>query len=625
MPKVQSSTKSLYEIMATALPYTIPYNQRPYKWSQNNWETLWRAIFEEEEYSNFFGSVILLEDIIKNKREIQIFDGQQRVTTITILIKALVEALHDEGFHTVAGQLYAYLLMLPNNKERIIVSDNLKEYFKNNIQTQAGDKPEDGNSVYEKDIFKAYKYFYKQNKELLKTIMKKNNGKGEDLYDLFISRLQDIEVVSLTIDDVVLGIEIFESVNSTGEKLDASELVKNILIKYAKIEQMELKIIHDEWTEINDRVVESGFKLVEFLHYYWISKHTYTGKANLFRSMKKEFAGSAKKWINFFKDFKKSSETLHSICVDLNFHSFKSNFEKCNNNPNYSWRYIRHLKALNKVSNKSWIIPVITLLNYEKDLNTVGESYISKNFHKLIEKHFVFSFIHFNIFSFPTRDYTPAMYSLSKAINKTHLEYPAPEESKEKINKIFENHWKGSGSYVKKATLEFMGLKKRFYEGVSKLKYKKNDNDLLKIIFSDIVMNNFEGLKPDESKHTFEHYLPQDSKEWGISIDTSKQHSHKIGNLLYIEANVNQSLQNKPHSKKLQILKDKKDQIDNYSKHFLKTHEEGGISFNFGKINEESLKNSDFENNPSEIDKRTKEIASYMWRNYVLKMNNWVK
>lgn len=630
MPNVQSITESLFETLSSSTPYSIPYSQRPYKWGQDNWDTLWSSIFSTKDFSNFFGTLIFYKNHNFNHSEnpisssisnaTEIFDGQQRITTFTILIKAFLDTIHEAGAVLESGQYSSTFITMPNGKPRLNVSDKIKSFFEDNIQSNPGVKPDESTAknTSEKSILKAYKFF---KYECDKYLQDSCNGVFDKFIVDFLNRLHNIEVVILKIDSIELGIEIFESVNATGESLDASELVKNILIKYAAIDQQDLKTIHIEWSEINDLVAESGFTLKDFLQYYWISKYDYVSKNILFQTMKKKFSGDSKKWLSFFDDFKKTVKTLHNIQVDVNYLSFKKRYVYANPNPSNSYKYINYLTALTRIKNKSWIIPIFTILNYELEINKLGHSFIKDKFEKRIEKHFVFCFVYFNILSNPTRDFTPAMYRLAKQINKIHQENPAPVDSIRLIKLEFEQHFKGANSWVRNSIIKFKDSKNEFIEGVSKLKYDKSNNFLLKIIFADIVEKNFNGPKLDFLKNTFEHYLPQNSLEWKIDDDISKQHYHKVGNLLFIENTVNSSLQNYEHSKKLDILKKNMTKLDLFSKNFIDVHNNGGSDFNFGKIDENHLKKSDFIDNPSEIDKRTKIIAEHMWNNYVINFN----
>lgn len=633
---ISTNDKNLLEMMAGAqTPYSIPYNQRPYKWSQSNWEGLWTSLFSEEDYSRFIGTIILLNELNTSDPKVYVFDGQQRITTLTILIKAAIETVFDKKDEVTAGKMFASLIEINTTGEkRLQVSDNLKQYFENNIQSNPGNKPSQGASKYEKEIFKAYKFFKSECEKYIKEYCSDN---GEEFWKKLRTRLNAIDLVELSIEDMVLGIEIFESVNATGEKLDASELVKNILVRYAPDSAAE---IHATWTDLNDKVDESGFKMVDFMHYYWISKHPYVGKNKLFQTMKSKFSGSELKWNTFFKEFTQSVKTLHNISVNLTSSTFNNRYTQSSANPAIISKVVKYFKSLKLVSNKSWVIPIFTLLNYELKINKIPNpggkphSYISKNFHKLLEKHFVFSFVHFNVLSLPTRDYTPAMYRLAQMINIAHAQHPqAPEESVKKIKKIFEQHYKGSSvptqkkpftwpnNYVSKQIKEWKTSQSKFEGGVNKFKYDPKTNFLLKMVFNEIAVKRFNNNNIDFDNNSFEHYLPQDPSNWGIEEKVAKSHMHKIGNLLWINRTVNSGgLGNKPHKEKLKVLIENESKLDGFSKNFIRIHQSGGAEYNFEKIDEDHLKNSDFNSTPSEIDKRTKLIAEYMFKIYVIDM-----
>ena len=231
----------------------------------------------------------------------------------------------------------------------------------------------------------------------------------------------------------------------------------------------------------------------------------------------------------------------------------------------------------------------------------------------------MFFFLNFNIYSFPANDFFASMYNLSQNINKYHIEFPEdPSESKPRIKKLIKDHFKLSGDgYVYKSVLKFRSFKDEFVEGVAKLKYSTKDNFLLKIIFNDINMKVFGGQKLDYNRNTFEHYLPQNPSEWKINRDIAANHCHKIGNLLFLDKNLNSHLQNFKHKIKLKALKDNPNLTDAFTKEFINVHDLGNPEFDFNKIDENHLKNSDFYDNPSEIDKRTKSIANCLWNIYI--------
>ena len=81
--------------------FEIPFFQRPYVWKEDNWEELWNNIvLNSAEEMPFIGSFILQ---IKDDRGLVnyiVIDGQQRLTTLSILIKAFFNLLMEKQFIT---------------------------------------------------------------------------------------------------------------------------------------------------------------------------------------------------------------------------------------------------------------------------------------------------------------------------------------------------------------------------------------------------------------------------------------------------------------------------------------------------------------------------------------------
>jgi len=619
--KVNSETISIWEVLSSSRAYSIPHNQRPYTWELKHWEGLWNSFFTKSDMSSFLGTIILLEDD-DTTQDILIFDGQQRVTTLAILCKAFIDVLYDSSHIKEAQDIYSYLLADHNKKPRLNVSNNLKDYFKKNIQNSIEEKPlkaEINSTDAEKSVYKAYQYYFKQAKELLS----KHQDDGAKIYDLLKQRLLKIEIVKLSISDVILGIEIFESVNATGKKLDASELAKNILIKHAQLsEHHDIRTVDQEWTEINDRLQSTGFSFIEFMHYFWISKYKYVGKNQLFQSMKETFKDNSEQWLRFFSKLQATSITIENIFSLYSFDNFKLNYPLANSNPKYSSKYLRYLHCLKFVKNKSWIIPLFTLLDYETNLNKRNESFIGKNkFHEILKKHFVFAFLHFNIFSMPTRDFTPAMYKLAKNINKALEDYPQDSmKSNAEVNKALKLHFNGQDSYVRKTTELFKKSKGEFEEGVHKIRHTNDNKYLIHNLYGDIEEQIFEGTFHNEAQHSIEHYMPQESeKSWGISKKLSKSHENRLGNIIVINASLNGELQNKSHNEKMALLRNNKT-LNNFVKSFVKNNDLEEGPYNFGKITEANLETSHPIENPSEIDKRTTEISGFIFDMYISKM-----
>lgn len=81
--------KTLFWFSEDDLTLEVPFFQRPYVWDEENWESLINSISKSSPKTMpFIGSFILQE---KSKGSYWVIDGQQRITTLTLLIKALLD------------------------------------------------------------------------------------------------------------------------------------------------------------------------------------------------------------------------------------------------------------------------------------------------------------------------------------------------------------------------------------------------------------------------------------------------------------------------------------------------------------------------------------------------------
>ena len=93
--KITGKEYSFSKIFSKEFDYYIPTYQRPYAWSQEETETLFDDLYDffiEEKNDNYFlGSIVLIKE--DDKPHSDVIDGQQRLTTLTILISVIASRL----------------------------------------------------------------------------------------------------------------------------------------------------------------------------------------------------------------------------------------------------------------------------------------------------------------------------------------------------------------------------------------------------------------------------------------------------------------------------------------------------------------------------------------------------
>lgn len=242
---MRAKDESLIEILNTdeKTRFVIPFFQRSYVWEKDNWETLYNDI--KQNSNHFLGSIILKESKTK-KYEKNVIDGQQRLTTLTILLKALFDLASEDTkmhrIHSCSVILFGKEIKFENGKERAKYYIRLnhskydREAYKKVIGTAGiidgklsitSMSEDDINSIHYDThhlILNCYKYFYEELKK----------EKEETKYKMLnlLSNSDKHILVSIDLDkDHDDEQTIFDTVNNSGKRLSIADIIKNKLFQ----------------------------------------------------------------------------------------------------------------------------------------------------------------------------------------------------------------------------------------------------------------------------------------------------------------------------------------------------------------------------------------------------------
>ena len=222
----------------------IPYFQRPYVWGEKNWEDLFDNLIDEKQ-SHFLGSIILkrIHTVSGQIERFSVIDGQQRLTTLTILLKAcydnldlseLPEEIVSETNTKLRMMLYYKENELSTKKEVKILHSRLdsKDFISvidgsirdklNKIVLDSEEKKD--LPATESGILKCYKYF---NNRFLN-----NADQAAKIWNLLLSKQQKL-LVKIDLEPDENEQAIFDSVNSSGVRLTCADTIKNALFQKA--------------------------------------------------------------------------------------------------------------------------------------------------------------------------------------------------------------------------------------------------------------------------------------------------------------------------------------------------------------------------------------------------------
>lgn len=274
-------TQSFEEIIDNSKKYVVPKYQRDYSWSNNEdeWELLWEDIISKNDY-HYVGILVLQE----TAKEISIIDGQQRLTTITIIILSalylLSEYAEKEKNGTKKEKIKEQLQILMDKYigkkdedlkyySRISLNIHNKIYFSyicdvlKHKQIDIIERPSDLKT--NENIYKCLKYYYAKIKEKLSTINPSN------IIDFIKKNISEkLIFTAIKVSKHENAYLLFETLNSRLIELTAYDLLKNHLLSRVgkKFEQSMLD-------DLNSVVSDIGkHDITNFIALDWNSRNT---------------------------------------------------------------------------------------------------------------------------------------------------------------------------------------------------------------------------------------------------------------------------------------------------------------------------------------------------------------
>ncbi|GAA8716897.1 hypothetical protein HpDR94a_06460 [Helicobacter pylori] len=225
----------------------IPIYQRVYSWEKGQCKELWDDIIkiggDDKMDGHFIGSILyVLDGFTHSDNALLIIDGQQRLTTITLLLTALRDHWSDKR-----KEIEDHYLINSDKdgdkKFRLILSDSDKDTLLSLIDKDRRKPSEPSSKIMEN--FKLFEEWIRKNTDKLETIFK---------------GLEKLMIVEIALekgkDEPQL---IFESMNSKGMELAQTDLIRNYIIMETEIEKQE-GFYNKYW-----RAMEEDFKQNEKL------------------------------------------------------------------------------------------------------------------------------------------------------------------------------------------------------------------------------------------------------------------------------------------------------------------------------------------------------------------------
>ena len=211
--------------------FTIPRFQRSYSWGAEQCDELWRDILRatRAHRSHFVGTLIYCED----EGGLSVVDGQQRLTTVTLLLAALARHLDETGeqLFGIDGAMIGSTYLLDGSKPKLALSD--ADALTLESVVLGAEMPE---RISTRIVANLANFEEKMHEE------------GFDSMEL-LSGLQSLVVISAELDGRSQAPSVFESFNSKGVPLVTADLVRNFLL-LAENHDEQARLYNKYWAPI---------------------------------------------------------------------------------------------------------------------------------------------------------------------------------------------------------------------------------------------------------------------------------------------------------------------------------------------------------------------------------------
>ena len=510
--------------------FTIPVYQRNYDWQIDNCKKLFydieNVIYKDK--NHFLGTLVYRQIPTANiLQELIIIDGQQRITSILLFIKALYDLTDDEDIREEIKT--SFLKKFKSNPEhpfKLKPIEYDREIFEKLLNYDEFDENSFTSIEKSKNIYKNYYLF----KELIKNSIAHN--KNSATINQFYKAIYKLEIVKILL-DMENPQEIFESLNSTGLDLSNTDLIRNYLLMPLDYEYQE-DLYKKYWHEIEKLIQPDNMEI--FITQYLITKR----KSDSIMQNDKKSRLTMKNLYRSFKEYFERDENLNK-----NQNKIEAFFKDLYRYANFYKHFIFNdntvfakLSALDKKFYELMYLleathsPIILMYLYDKyDRNDINENTFCQ---------FVEILISFTFRARVCRTNLISSQFAGNVINKLE-DIKINDDS---LNDFWNVITFGKGSYAFPKDKQFSNslLNESLYTTIK--------SDGCKYLLYSLELNSGHAKEiPAYDKSSIEHIIPQhlnnDWKKYLQSkndIDIYRQYLHTLGNLTL--TNYNEKLQN---------------------------------------------------------------------------------
>lgn len=555
---MKADTYPLKTIFGKDIRYEVPLYQRPYVWRQEtHWEPLWEDIqtvvqqlIPDGEASrdrqvgpHFLGAVVLDQQRTQagSVERRYVIDGQQRLTTLQLLISAAASVAEKRSLDRSARLLRK---LMENDPDLVLVRDDMFKVWPTNIDRDAFrhamsmteiNAPDDPLNL----IQEAHTYFTQAISEWIAA--PEQSASEDEMFEALTAAMRDqVQIVVIDLEERDNAQVIFETLNARGTPLLAIDLVKNVMFLRIEESGHDLADLYkSNWRqfekaywreEIRQGRLSRARAEIFLMHWLTLKSREETAAHHLFSSFKSLLKGIA---------VSRTADLLREFSSDGRI--FAGFDDQAMGTPEH--RFFLNLRALDTTT----VFPLLLFLFRQPDetLNTQERRLALAALESWLVRRM--------LCGLTTKNYNRFVLELLQAVDADPTDAPEILITKLRESTSDTNLWP-TDDQVRDAL-------------VSMPLYKRLSNARVRMVLSAVE----NALRTDKSEEivipsglTIEHVLPQAWREnWPTAppedpvLELDRQvHVHRIGNLTLVTQKLNSPLSNLPwREKRIEINK----------------------------------------------------------------------
>jgi len=302
---IEASAKSLRSILGDTKGINVPWYQREYKWQAKQIDEVFSDILvffgQNEGQSAFLGSIVFCPG---DDGCDEVVDGQQRLTTLSIMVSVVAgKLLVFDKSNTAAQEAFRLLwrsegkvpkLLHRKAEDKALFEEIVSEIPKGVLRVLTDPEPARPTDVFnardfvkDKNIYSAYVIVGEMVQETVQTACSFRGIEVKTAYSQLLSVLLDqVTLVRIHAAAQTDGIRIFEALNALGMKLEMDELIRSSYYmnanKFSVAVKDKVKRAWEEYDDSIDEVINTNAERVRFLRSYWLSRYGMVVKSRLF-------------------------------------------------------------------------------------------------------------------------------------------------------------------------------------------------------------------------------------------------------------------------------------------------------------------------------------------------------